>query len=383
MDPALVPLSLYVHLPWCVKKCPYCDFNSHTARGDIPKDDYVSALITDLHQEANALENRRPLVSVFFGGGTPSLFSGAQISRILAEIKNLFPQQQAMEVTLEANPGTVEHDAFEKYREAGVNRISLGLQSFQDAALTRLGRIHDGQSAHYAVDQLIKAGFDNYNLDLMFALPEQTPEQAQMDVNTLLEHRPPHLSYYQLTLEPRTAFYAQPPPLPDDECAWTMQQDQSQAPGRWTHGYQQYEVSAYAQPGKRCIHNLNYWQYGDYIGVGAGAHGKITDLNGGVWRTEKMSQPNRYTDADDKAVANPKPISTPEQVFEFMLNELRQTEGVSKHRLETRTQATAAHLEPGLSNSLAKGLLVETSFGWRPTALGQQFLNDLQSQFLP
>ncbi len=381
MEPQLVPLSLYIHLPWCVKKCPYCDFNSHTHRGDIPKEDYIEALIADLQTEALSLDNPRPLVSVFFGGGTPSLFSGTQIGRLLREVRDLFSVSDSMEVTLEANPGTVEHDAFEKYLEVGVNRISLGIQSFQNDALQALGRIHDSESAHHAIASLINAGFDNYNLDLMFALPEQLPSQAQADIQALLEHQPPHLSYYQLTLEPRTAFYAKPPPLPNDDSAWQMQQRSLKS--FVEAGYQQYEVSAYAKPNKFCRHNLNYWQYGDYIGVGAGAHGKITKADGSVWRTEKTTQPNRYTASHSKWASDPKRVSVEEQTFEFMLNELRQTEGVSKQRFGERTQATLAQLDAGVTASLDRGLLEETPFGWRPTPRGQQFLNDLQAQFLP
>ncbi|MEM7284165.1 MAG: radical SAM family heme chaperone HemW [Pseudomonadota bacterium] len=381
MEPELVPLSLYVHLPWCVKKCPYCDFNSHTSRQELPKSQYIEQVLGDLNYEVSRLDNPRPLVSIFFGGGTPSLFSAKEIGRIIQGAKSLLPVNDTLEVTLEANPGTVEHDSFQAYREVGVTRVSLGIQSLNDHSLNTLGRIHNSQAAEQAIQQ-VRNEFDNFNLDLMFALPGQKAHMATADIQQLLNHQPPHVSYYQLTLEPGTAFYARPPQLPEDEQAWEMQ-----TTGRTTMqngGLEQYEVSAFAQPGKRCEHNVNYWQYGDYIGVGAGAHGKLTQADGLLRRTQKQRLPNNYMNSKgDTVTVGRQTVSCEEQLFEFMLNELRQIEGASRKRFETRTYASLAQLDERLAAPIEKGLLRETPDGWAATDLGWRFLNDLQACFLP
>ena len=337
------PLALYVHIPWCVRKCPYCDFNSHSLRDTLPETAYVDALLRDLDLELVSLGPEvQPLVSVFIGGGTPSLLSGAAMTRLLAGIRQRLPLAPATEITLEANPGTADSANFAQYREAGINRLSLGVQSFHEATLQALGRIHGPEEARQAVRLARQAGFANLNLDLMYGLPRQDLTQAREDLREALAQDPEHLSYYQLTLEPHTPFHASPPPLPDDDLSADMQlQGQEFLVSR---GFTQYEVAAHARPGRQCRHNLNYWTFGDYLGIGAGAHGKLTDPSTGrIERRAKPRQPSAYL----TAVANTDPQGPPpgatwslgqdEVALEFVMNSLRLTAGFPLHLFALRT----------------------------------------------
>ncbi len=381
-----VPLALYVHMPWCVRKCPYCDFNSHPLRAARPDPRYVEALIADFDAEAGALAGRR-IDTVFFGGGTPSLFRPEDFDRLLGALRRRLEFAPDAEITLEANPGAVEHGAFAGYRAAGINRVSLGAQRFSPGALARLGRIHEAGDVARAVAELRTAGLANFNLDLMFALPGQTLEEAVADVRLACALEPAHISYYQLTLEPGTVFHAQPPQgLPDEERAWAIQAEGQRLLAEG--GYRQYEVSAYARDGARCRHNLNYWSFGDYVGIGAGAHGKLTaGLPGGVLRTVKPKQPRDYLDAvaraDGSAVGERRRIESRDLPFEFMLNALRLNEGFGRGDFEGRTGLPLESVEPLLRRAQARGLLQPMEDGWRPTELGRRFLNDLQASFLP
>jgi putative oxygen-independent coproporphyrinogen III oxidase len=380
------PLSIYVHLPWCVRKCPYCDFNSHVAPPDLPQARYIDWLLHDLDHDLQWVADRQ-VHSIFFGGGTPSLFAPEQISRLLQGLRTRIPHASDVEVTMEANPGTIEHGRFAGYREAGVTRISLGVQTFNDKQLQRLGRIHSSAQVHTAVDELRTAGFDNFNLDLMYALPEQTLAQALHDVEQAIALSPAHVSHYQLTLEPGTVFFHQPPPLPDDDTAWSMQLEcQSLLAAQ---GYQHYEVSAYALAGRQCRHNLNYWQFGDYLGLGAGAHGKVTQANADednrVLRTVRAKQPREYLSINDAArrITERSGVPKTQLPFEFMLNALRLSDGFSLHQFAQRTGLDATTITPTLSAAEARGLLREVRTGsWQATELGQRFLNDTQALFL-
>ena len=379
------PLALYVHLPWCVRKCPYCDFNSHAVplRG-IPEDAYVAALLDDLEFAARHVAGR-PLLSVFFGGGTPSLFSAASLGRVLERAVARFGAAAELEVTLEANPGTVERGRFAAYRDAGVTRVSLGAQSFDDRQLAALGRIHARAETLAAVAELRAAGIDNFNLDLMYALPEQTLEGALADVGQAIALGPAHLSLYQLTLEPGTAFERRPPPLPDDDAAWAMQVAAQERLA--TAGYQQYEVSAYARAGRECRHNLNYWRFGDYLGIGAGAHGKLTDpATGRVIRTARVKQPGRYLAAAEPParVAETHEVAAGDLAFEFCLNALRLNGGFDVGLFEARTGLPWSAVSAAVATAEARGLMARGhDRHWAPTELGRRFLNDLQASFLP
>jgi oxygen-independent coproporphyrinogen-3 oxidase len=380
-----LPLALYVHLPWCVSKCPYCDFNSHAIpAAGIPRNAYLDALLDDLAYATEGLAGRE-ISSVFFGGGTPSLFAAEAIAAVLQRARQLLPVVADAEVTLEANPGTVEHGAFTGYRDAGVNRVSLGAQSFNDRHLASLGRIHAHGEIEAAVEELRAAGLTNFNLDLMYGLPRQTLEEALLDVNRAIELAPRHISHYQLTLEPGTAFEKRPPELPDDETVFAMQgacQERLAAAG-----YRQYEVSGYARSGSECRHNLNYWRFGDYLGVGAGAHGKTTDPRTfEVTRTERVKQPGRYMSAPkarDRLTAT-RVIAAGDLPFEFFLNALRLTDGFEASLFEERTGLSLAAVSGELERARERGLIAESSPGrWAPTQLGGLFLNDLQAYFLP
>ena len=379
------PLSLYVHLPWCVRKCPYCDFNSHAVpAAGMPEQAYVEALIDDLEYAAPGCRGR-PLVSVFLGGGTPSLFAAASIDRLLARARQLFAADAGLEVTLEANPGTVERGRFAEYRDAGVTRVSLGAQSFDDRCLAALGRIHSRGDTLAAVDELRAAGLDNFNLDLMYALPEQTPDDALADLEQALELGPAHVSHYQLTLEPGTAFERRPPRLPDEDAVYAMQVAcQSRLA---TAGFEQYEVSAYAAGARACRHNLNYWRFGDYLGIGAGAHGKLTDpVEGSVTRTARVRQPGRYLAARSPVdrVAETTVLSAGDLAFEFCLNALRLVEGFDAELFEARTGLSWSVLAAPLAAARSRGLVtLDADRKLVPTTLGRQFLNDLQAIFLP
>ncbi len=376
------PLALYVHMPWCVRKCPYCDFNSHAAPAHLPEQQYVAALLDDLDQDLPAVAGRA-LVSIFFGGGTPSLFAPEAIADFLAGVRARIPCASDLEVTLETNPGTVEHGRFAGYKAAGVTRVSLGAQTFDEAQLRKLGRIHGAGDIGRAVDELVTAGLDNFNLDLMYALPEQQLPQALEDVRAALALQPAHLSHYQLTLEPGTVFYHRPPPLPDPDASWDMQiacQELLAA-----HGFEQYEVSAYARAGRRCQHNLNYWRFGDYIGIGAGAHGKLTDVaRGCIVRTTRHRQPREYLRHAGPARTSERRIVPPGDLpLEFMLNVLRLRSGFSTAEFVQRTGLTAATIVPTLEQARSRGLIALEGDTWVPTELGRQFLNDLQALFLP
>jgi putative oxygen-independent coproporphyrinogen III oxidase len=381
------PLSLYVHMPWCVKKCPYCDFNSHGLRGEPPPyASYIDTLLADLDADLadfGAAAQGRPVVSVFFGGGTPSLFAPEHIDRFLDGARSRLTFADDCEITLETNPGTVEHGRFDGYLAAGVNRLSFGIQSFDDDKLRRLGRIHSAAEAEAAVKLAQDAGYANFNLDLMYALPQQTLDGALADVERAIALAPAHISHYQLTLEPNTAFAAHPPPLPDDDHAWAMQEA---CEARLAQaGYGQYEISAYARPDRRCRHNLNYWQFGDYLGIGAGAHGKLTDAaTGAVRRRWKSRHPRAYLAAagGTARIGGDGAVKPAELPFEYMLNALRLHDGVPLPAFAERTGLALQTIAPVLAQARARGWLRDEP-GWlQPTALGQRFLNDLIGLFL-
>jgi len=379
----LPPLALYVHLPWCVRKCPYCDFNSHQLRTARPDPAYIDALVADFDRD-HALIAGRPICTVFFGGGTPSLFPPEEIARLLSALRERSEFPPDAEITLEANPGTIERGRFSGYHEAGINRVSLGAQTFAAGSLQALGRIHGPEDTLRAVDELRSAGLDNFNLDLMYALPGQSLDAAVADIETACALRPRHISHYQLTLEPGTVFHARPPPLPDEDLAWAMQSECQERLA--AAGYLQYEVSAYAEDGFRCRHNLNYWRFGDYVGIGAGAHGKITLLGPQrMLRTTKPKQPREYQEglrAAEAALGSRTEILRGELPFEFMLNALRLNDGFTVSDYEARTGLALAELGPALRLAEQRALLERFPAGWRPTELGRRFLNDLQAGFL-
>ena len=377
-----IPLSLYIHIPWCIRKCPYCDFNSHAAPSGLPEKQYVQALLTNLAQELPHIWGRK-LESIFIGGGTPSLFSAESIDELLCGIRALLPFRPNIEVTLEANPGTFEQEKFKGFREAGINRLSVGIQSFNAEHLQVLGRVHNNTEALRAADIARSAGFDNFNLDLMFGLPKQTQEQALQDLQQAIDLNPTHLSWYQLTLEPNTLFYKQPPPMPDDDLVAEMQ-----FAGQHLINlscYTQYEVSAYARPGFECRHNRNYWEFGDYVAIGAGAHGKITNpAQGSITRYHNHRQPAEYMQqASIGAARSGEQILTPADLsFEFMLNALRLRDGFPMTLLTERTGLAFHHLKAGLDQALQRGLLDVEEGHIRPTAIGWQFLNEVIQLFL-
>jgi putative oxygen-independent coproporphyrinogen III oxidase len=374
-------LALYVHMPWCVRKCPYCDFNSHQLKSAAPDSSYIDALIRDFDLELPSVSGRR-IDTVFFGGGTPSLFQPEDFSRLLGAFRQRIAFAEDVEITLEANPGTIERGRFAGYRDAGINRVSLGAQTFAPRALEALGRIHSADDTHRAVAELRAAKLDNFNLDLMYALPQQTPEEALEDVRIACVLEPVHISYYQLTLEPGTVFHARPPQLPDEDVAWRIQTAGQKLLA--DAGYVQYEVSAYARPGKRCRHNLNYWLFGDYLGIGAGAHGKLSvELPQRILRTVKPKQPREYLEQIRRAGSGEiSPIAAADLPFEFMLNALRLNEGFTVGDFRRRTGLEIASVERTLAEGEARGLLVRRADGWHPSELGRRFLNDLQVSFL-
>jgi putative oxygen-independent coproporphyrinogen III oxidase len=379
LAPALPPLGAYVHLPWCVRKCPYCDFNSHEMRGPAPFAAYVDALLDDLADEL-PLAGGRAIETVFFGGGTPSLCPPSLIARFLAELAARVPLAAGAEITLEANPGAVERGRFSELASAGINRVSLGVQSFQPRLLAAIGRIHDGRQALSAIEELTASGIANYNLDLMYGLPGQTVEEAVLDLSDAVAAQPTHLSYYQLTLEPGTPFHRHPPELPDEDLCWAM--EQAAVERLATAGFRQYEVSAWARPGYECRHNLNYWSFGDYIGVGAGAHGKLTFANGRIVRRQKRRRPLGWLEGP--RLEGEHALGAEERLFEFMLNSLRLSDGFSLAMFEVRTGLPAEFAMRGLNRGLALGLLTPGGdHTWRSTALGRRFLNDTQALFLP
>jgi len=375
----LPPLSLYVHIPWCIRKCPYCDFNSHEAKGDVPEDAYVDALFTDVERALPSIWGRRA-ISVFVGGGTPSLCSAAAIDRLIAGLRARVPLVPGAEITLEANPGTFERAKFAGFAAAGVNRLSLGIQSFDPRHLEALGRVHDAIEARRATEAAL-ALFANVNLDLMYALPRQTLGEAESDVAIALGYAPPHLSFYQLTLEPNTLFHRHPPPLPDDDAAADIEQ---MIHGRLeAAGYRHYETSAYSRPDRECRHNLNYWRFGDYLGVGAGAHSKLS-FPDRIVRQIRHKQPKAYLReiAEGSPVQQESHVTRDDVGFEFMLNALRLTDGVPSTLFAERTGYPLALVQRELAQAEARGLIARDPAFIRPTALGRRFLNDLQAIFL-
>lgn len=381
------PLSLYIHIPWCVKKCPYCDFNSHAQNGALPVDAYIDALLKDLDQDLrnfDAAVANRPLHSIFFGGGTPSLFAPDAIARILDGVAARISLPRGIEITLETNPGTVEHGRFDGYLAAGVSRLSFGVQSFDDDKLRRLGRIHSAADAMRAMRDAQDAGYANFNLDLMYALPEQTLDGALADIEGALDLRPAHISHYQLTLEPNTLFAARPPKLPDEDSAWDMQEACQRRLA--DAGYAQYEVSAYARQGLRSVHNLNYWAFGDYLGIGAGAHGKLSDAaDGQITRTAKFKLPRSYLDhaARGDALGNVSAVPDVDRPFEFMMNALRLNDGVPLALFSERTGMAVSTLDANLQIAQARGALERDPERIVPTELGRRYLNDVIELFLP
>ena len=381
LESSLPPLSLYVHIPWCVRKCPYCDFNSHAAGPEIPERAYIQRLISDLKQDLPWAQGRK-LASIFFGGGTPSLFSADGIGQIITAAEELVGFEEEIEITLEANPGTVEQAKFSGFRSAGVNRLSIGIQSFNDAHLSKLGRIHSGEQTLAAVDTARRAGFENFNLDLMHGLSGQTLDEARRDIQLATDQGANHISWYQLTIEPNTEFFSRPPRLPEEEVLADIQQmgmgllqDQ---------GYQQYEVSAFARDGEHSRHNLNYWQFGDYLGIGAGAHGKISQKQEQqlrIIRSQKTRQPDNYLSRDLATLAQQKPIAEDELAMEFMMNGLRLREGVPASYFPARTGLPFSDIEQQVKQLQAQGLLDGDLKQYRATPLGYQFLNSLLQAF--
>jgi len=374
-----------MHLPWCVRKCPYCDFNSHAAPTELPVAAYTRALLADLLLELDKAPGR-PIETVFIGGGTPSLFPAEAIGQVL---EAMGPRLAAdAEITLEANPGALEQGRFQAFRAAGINRLSIGVQSFSDAHLSRLGRIHGRAEALQAADAARSAGFESFNLDLMYALPDQTPGQALADLDQAIDLAPAHLSHYQLTLEPNTVFYARPPQLPDQDSAADMQ-DLCQARLREA-GYAQYEVSAYARPGFQCRHNLNYWRFGDYLAIGAGAHGKLTGADGGIQRYRKVKIPTLYMQrmgmgmgGRGNADTEHRQVDTGDRLLEFMMNALRLNAGFSDGLFHSRTGLPVSVAEAGLQRALAAGLMERDNDHWRLSPQGRNFLDTVITYFLP
>ncbi|MDR0779591.1 MAG: radical SAM family heme chaperone HemW [Pseudomonadales bacterium] len=376
----LPPLSLYVHVPWCLRKCPYCDFNSHQRPEVLPETDYIAALLDDLRTDLPYAQGRE-LVSIFFGGGTPSLFSAASFTTFLDEVHKIIPCAADIEITLEANPGTFEQERFNAYRRAGINRLSIGIQSFEPAQLLRLGRVHDRSEALRAADIARRAGFDNFNLDLMFGLPGQNLDAALADLRQALACAPTHVSWYQLTIEPNTEFYRRPPTLPGDENVADMQEAGITLLAE--HGFVRYEISAYAQANRHSRHNRNYWEFGDYLGIGAGAHGKFTGADGAIHRTRKTLMPSHYLRGADGRLAQTRMIPVEELPFEFLLNALRLREGVPAALFSARTGLDLdAALGPALTRLRRDGLLVPGSTRLCTTPRGYNHLNTVLERLL-
>jgi putative oxygen-independent coproporphyrinogen III oxidase len=377
---ALPPLALYVHVPWCLRKCPYCDFNSHELRGELPAAEYARALVADL-EHALPLVWGRQIYSVFFGGGTPSLLPAENVDEILSAIRARLPLATDAEITLEANPGTFEAARFRAFREAGINRLSIGVQSFDSRHLKTLGRVHDEREARVAIEA-VRSTFDNFNLDLMYGLPGQTVEEARADLLAALAYEPPHLSVYHLTIEPNTYFHRYPPAVPDDDITAEMQANTEALLAE--RGYDHYETSAYARPGRRSRHNLNYWTFGDYLGIGAGAHSKIS-FPDRILRQVRHKQPRQYMEMAGKAapVMEEHDVPGADVPFEFMLNALRLTEGVPAALFQERAGLPLTSALRALEEAERRGLITRDHVRIVPTPLGQRFLNDLLEIFLP
>lgn len=372
-----IPLSLYVHLPWCVKKCPYCDFNSHEAKTTLPQDLYVASLKSELQSRLHLLKNR-PIKSIFFGGGTPSLFSANSIGQILENISGLLTFDKNIEITMEANPGTIDKVHFAGFRSAGINRLSLGIQSLQDEKLKILGRIHDRANAMQAIRVAKQAGFDHFNLDLMYGLPHQSLKDALQDIQDALAFEPTHFSWYQLTIEPNTAFYRNTPPLPVEDEIYEMQVAGQEKLN--SSGFSQYEVSAYASSGKECLHNRNYWEFGDYLGIGAGAHSKLSLDE--IVRFSQVRHPKDYLLAEKRQALQLNPLSEKDLVFEFMLNALRLTDGVPLKLFTERTGIALEKIEAILTEAKKRGLLLDDKNILCASEWGKKFLNDLTMMFI-
>jgi oxygen-independent coproporphyrinogen-3 oxidase len=379
-EKALPPLSLYIHFPWCIRKCPYCDFNSHEIKSEIPEAKYIDALLADLQHELSLLVTQPQIISIFMGGGTPSLFSATQIGRLLSEIKKCVSLSDDCEITMEANPGSFESAKFHEFRAIGINRLSIGIQTFNEQYLKDLGRIHNAKEAIRAVEIASNAGFENFNLDFMFGLPGQTVAEALHDIQTAIALKPTHISFYQLTLEPNTYFYKYPPLLPDDEDIFSAQKASQTLLAE--NGYQQYEVSAYALPGYQCQHNKNYWQFGDYLGIGAGAHGKITlALPDQILRTAKPKNPDQYLkqiDLDQRHL-----IAVAQLPLEFLMNSLRLSDGFSLDDYQRVTGLGKESLEPTLTQCLNQSLLIEHQKRFSCSAKGWDFLDVILEKFCP
>lgn len=378
----LPPLSLYIHIPWCVQKCPYCDFNSHAQKGQIPEQEYIQHLLQDLQQDLHRYKTsvqHRALHSIFIGGGTPSLFSAEGIQQLLSGVELLIPFKPDIEITLEANPGTAEAERFKGYVKAGVTRISMGIQSFNDDKLERLGRIHNAQEAKSAVNFAKVSGLKSFNLDLMHGLPNQTLAEALDDLKQAIELAPPHLSWYQLTIEPNTMFAYRPPVLPDDDELWDIFEQGHQL--LTDAGYVQYETSAYAKPNFQCQHNLNYWRFGDYLAIGCGAHGKISFENGDILRYSKTKHPKGYMRGE--YLYEEKPVLAEERPFEFFMNRFRLLEAVPKAEFRQFTGLSEENISEQIQWALGKNYIVETDRTWQVTEQGKLFLNELLEEFLP
>ncbi|OHU90649.1 MULTISPECIES: radical SAM family heme chaperone HemW [Pseudoalteromonas] len=376
----LPPLSLYIHVPWCVQKCPYCDFNSHSLKGKIPEQEYVQHLLDDLKADLHLVQGRK-LHSIFVGGGTPSLLSANAYTHLLTQVRALIPFEEDIEITLEANPGTVETDRFAHYVDAGINRISIGVQSLQADKLNALGRIHGEQEAINAAHEARKAGLGSFNMDLMHGLPNQTLSDALSDLQRVIELEPPHISWYQLTIEPNTQFASKPPTLPQDEILWDIQ-EQGQALLA-NAGYQQYEISGYAKSGFQCKHNLNYWQFGDYLGIGCGAHGKITlPDNLEILRTVKVKHPRGYMDLSKPYLYQSWQVEEQDRPFEFFMNCFRLQQPCSKQDFIDFTGLSLEAVEDNIANAESNGLLLNQAHSWLVTNKGHTYLNDLLQSFV-
>ena len=383
----LPPLSLYIHVPWCVRKCPYCDFNSHKAEEHIPETEYVQALLDDLEADLAYVQGRE-IQTIFIGGGTPSLLSVEAYKNLLEGLQEKVRFVKDIEITMEANPGTFEAEKFAGYRKLGINRLSIGVQSFADHQLKHLGRIHDGQQAVVAIKMAQEAGFDNFNIDLMHGLPDQSEAQALADIQQAIDLGPTHMSWYQLTIEPNTEFFKHPPVLPEDETLWDIQEAGQALLAK--HGFVQYEVSAYAQAGKQAAHNLNYWQFGDYLGIGAGAHGKVTDLvkapesltASPVFRTWKTRAPKDFLNADKSFLAGKESIQNEDLGLEFLMNALRLQQGFDLNLFEQRTGYPLTTIADGIQQAIDKGLLVQNGNQIQTSDKGSLFLNEILAFFM-
>lgn len=377
----MIPTSLYIHIPWCIRKCPYCDFNSHKSPERLPEDAYIDALIADFEQDLIHYPNQKPLHSIFIGGGTPSLLSAQAYERLFQKIQTRISFEKDIEITLEANPGTIEHGKFSEYMAVGINRLSLGIQSFHPPHLQRLGRIHDAKQAHQAIEQVLQAGYTRFNLDLMYGLPEQTLTQALEDLHQALAYQPSHLSWYQLTIEPNTIFHKTQPTLPNED--WIAEIEEAGLALLETQHMARYEISAFCRNGQMAQHNLNYWLMGDYYGIGAGAHGKLTlSAPEKIYRTQKHRQPKEYLDPGKAFLAQTTHISSSSLMFEFMLNTTRLEQAIPYALFTQRTGLSMNYLQSKLEMARNLGFITLLPETWQITPLGRRFTNDLQTLFL-